>query len=137
MGNIIVLAAPEWSGEPGASYEEIESLKAALPFEPPTEYVDLLRVSNGGEGELALPPLWFQLFDVNFALQLWSDQHYRNEYPNLYFFGSNGGLESIALDMSQPKPWPVVMVDCVAGLESLEIIAPNMASFIYAIGRGG
>src|SRR6218665_864588 len=135
MSSNIVLAAPEWCGAPGAKDEDIAALRSELPFEPPAEYLDLLRVSNGGEGELALPPLWLQLFDISFALQLWSDTHYRKEYPMLFFFGSNGGFESIAVDMSRPKPWPVVMVDCVAGIESSEVISQSMASFIQAIGR--
>jgi hypothetical protein len=101
----------EWRAKQGASGTEIEALLGALPFQPPPEYIALLRLSNGGEGELALRPLWFQLFDVAFSIQLWQDQHHRNEYPNLFFFGSNGGLEFIAFDMSRTQPWPIVMLD--------------------------
>jgi hypothetical protein len=132
--NVLSLAGREWHAVDGASNGEIESLLAALPFEPPPEYIALLRLSNGGEGELALPPLWFQLFDVAFAIRLWQDRHHRSEYPNLFFFGSNGGLESIAFDMSNNQPWPIVMVDCVAGVESAENIASNVGRFIAAVG---
>jgi len=130
----VTLTGREWRAEQGATSTDIDALFAALPFQPPPEYVALLQLTNGGEGELALPPLWFQLFDVAFAIQLWRDQHYRTEYPNLFFFGGNGGLESIAFDMSQPAPWPIVMVDRVAGLESAKSIATNISDFLAALG---
>lgn len=48
---------------------------------------------------MALSPLWFQLFDVEFAIALAEDASYREAFPGLFFFGSSGGLESIAFDM--------------------------------------
>lgn len=124
----------EWRKVDGASLPHIAELKSALPFEPPAEYVEFLRYSNGGEGELALEPLWFQLFDVAYAIQLWRDDNYRREYPDLFFFGSNGGLESIAIDMSCPQPWPIVMVDCIAGLDSARRVSCSIEEFIERVG---
>jgi hypothetical protein len=124
----------EWRKVDGASQPHIAELKSALPFEPPAEYIEFLQYSNGGEGELALEPLWFQLFDVAFAIQSWRDDNYRREYPDLFFFGSNGGLESIAFDMSCSKPWPIVMVDCIAGLDSARRISRSIEEFIERVG---
>jgi hypothetical protein len=50
------------------------------------------------------------------------------------FFGSNGGLESIAFDLRVGPPWPIVMIDQIAGPESAKEIAANMGAFIEAIG---
>ena len=124
----------EWRRVEGAFPSEIAELQSVLPFDPPAEYLEFLRYSNGGEGELSLEPLWFQLFDVAFAIQLWRDENYRREYPDLFFFGSNGGLESIAFDMSNPKPWPVVTVDCIAGLDSAHRISSSVEKFIGRVG---
>ncbi len=134
VADIISSPGREWRRVEGASEQDLARLREALPFEPPVEYLEFLRFSNGGEGELALDPLWFQLFEVAFAIQLWQDQNYRNEYPDLFFFGSNGGMESIAFDMRQPQPWPIVMVDCIAGIESARRIAENIQSFIQKVG---
>jgi hypothetical protein len=49
-------------------------------------------LGNGGNSEeLALSPLWFQLFDVNSAIARATDDFYRAEFPEIFFFGGNGG----------------------------------------------
>ena len=45
-----------------------------------------------------------------------------------------GGVEYLAFDLRVGPPWPVVMIDKVAGPETTEQIAPDMATFIQAIG---
>jgi hypothetical protein len=124
----------EWRPAPGAAPEEIDRLVQALPFTLPGDYVAFLRLTNGGEGEFALAPLWFQLFDVACAIEMWNSPHHRKYYPRHFFFGSNGGLESIAMDMTGVAPWPVVMLDLVAGLESSVTIAPSFTDFLSHVG---
>jgi len=51
------------------------------------------------------------------------------------FFGSNGGLESIAFDFARGSPWGIVMVDWVAGPESTSGTMPNIGALIEAIGK--
>ena len=63
-----------------------------------------------------------------------SNQHVLEQFPTFMFFGSNGGLESIAFDIRVGPPWRIVTVDQVAGAESATAIAPSMAAFIEAIG---
>jgi len=124
----------KWKGAAPASEAEIKALEGVLGVSLPSEYVELLRLNNGGEGELALPPLWFQLFDVKWAMTLAADDSYKAEFPNIFFFGGNGGLESIGFDMRGKDPWPIVAIDRIAGLDSLMIISANIGEFIEAIG---
>jgi hypothetical protein len=133
-----ILSAPnrKWQGAAPASEVEIRALENVLGVSLPSEYVELLRLNNGGEGELALRPLWFELFDVEFAISLATDDFYKAEFPKIFFFGGNGGLESIGFDMRGKQPWPIVAVDCIAGLDSLVIISANIAGFIEAIEIG-
>ena len=131
---ISMLLAREWRAIPGASDAEIQRLTRTLPFSPPSGYIELLKATNGGEGELSLQPLWFNLFDVDFAIQLWDDSNYRLNYPDHFFFGSNGGLESIAMNMTEPSPWPIVAIDPVAGLESSTTIATSFEEFLEQVG---
>src|SRR5215470_16204689 len=113
---------------------DIALLVFKAKIELPSEYLDLLRFSNGGEGPLTLPPLYFQLYGVQECIDLCLNQEIRDRFPTLVFFGSNGGLESIAFDLRTGPPWRIVMVDEIAGAESAEEIAPNMEVFIRAIG---
>jgi len=77
---------------------------------------------------------WFQLYAVKDCIALCLNQDILARFPAFIFFGSNGGLESIAFDLREGPPWRIVMVDQIAGTESAEEIAPNIAGFIEAIG---
>jgi hypothetical protein len=123
-----------WQGSASASETEIREVENVLGISLPSEYVELLLLNNGGEGELALSPLWFQLFDIESVLTQAADDFYKTEFPGILFFGGNGGLESIGFDMRAKQPWPILAVDCIAGLESLETISKNIGDFIKAIG---
>ena len=124
----------EWSGAAPASASEIRELEDTLGVSLPSEYVELLQLNNGGEGELAISPFWFQLFDVTSAITLARDGSYKAEFPNIFFFGGNGGLESIGFDMRVERPWPIVAIDCIAGLDSLVTVSASIGDFIEAIG---
>ncbi len=124
----------KWSGNPPASEAEIFKLIQYCEVKLPDEYLDSLCFSNGGEGDLALPPLLFVLFNVEEVLEMLSDNFYLEEFPEFLFFDGNGGLERIAFDLGKGEPYPVVMVDPIAESDSAIEIAPNMIQFIQAMG---
>ena len=130
-----LLSQPErqWSKAAGANDAEIAELISFIDFDLPDEYLELLRFSNGGEGELALPPRWFLLYEIKEAINSRNDEFHRSMFPNFLFFGSNGGLEMIAFDLTKITN-PIVMVDPIAGQGSAVEIAPNIGEFINAIG---
>lgn len=121
-----------WLAAEPAPADQIEGLLRTYP-DLPADYISLLRISNGGDGELNLPPQWLQLYDARFVADLASDE-IAKWHPGYIFFASNGGLETIAFDTRGPKPWPIVMIDPIAGPESAVVISPSFASFVEAIG---
>jgi hypothetical protein len=123
-----------WVGRPPATDAEIDALRKAVWFDLPPVYVELLRACNGGEGDLAIEPRWFQLFDTRFATEMATLAFYRREFKDFFFFGSNGGGELIGFNMLGQAPWPTVMVDCIAGADSAKEIAPNIDRFVEAVG---
>jgi hypothetical protein len=124
-----------WHGQPGASEADLSRLSAQSSVPVPPLLLELLRFSNGGEGPLALPPLRFVLDDVDFILSNLVAPNMREAYPGMLFFGSNGGLESIAFDTrGAGPPWPIVMLDQVAGNESAVTIARDLEEFLKAVG---
>jgi hypothetical protein len=124
-----------WQTVPGAGEGEIQRLASLAPVRLPAELLALLRSSNGGEGELALPPGWFVLDPVEEIIRCLGEPQEREQFPGFVFFGGNGGLERIALDCREgTEPWPVMMIDPIAGPESSERIAPSFHAFVQAIG---
>lgn len=124
----------KWQGSSPALENQIAKLISVCKIDLPEEFLDLLRFSNSGEGEIALPPLIFRLDTVDEIIDAINNPIYQEEFANFLFFGGNGGLELIALDLRKPKPFPVVMIDPIAGKESAIEIAVNMTEFIKAIG---
>lgn len=125
----------EWHRKAGAERAEIASLVQKSPTELPEGLIALLGYSNGGEGNLALPPLYFVLNTVDEIIRSLYGDFETSEFPGLIFFGGNGGLERIAFDTRDASPpWPIVMVDPIAGLSSVEPIASCFDKFALAIG---
>jgi hypothetical protein len=125
-----------WCRAEPARDDSIRAFQEKSRFAPPPELLDLWRFSNGGEAEdITLPPLLFVLDAVEEATDALDREFETEEFPSLVFFGSNGGLERIALDYRAGAPPSVVMVDPIAGIESAEKIANDISEFIQAIGR--
>ena len=131
IGDILSQPGRTWSGRPGADEAEIEALVAASAYPIPAPILELLRFSNGGEGELALPPMLLVLDPVRRIIAGLDEDE---EYSGLVFIGGNGGLERIALDFRVGEPYPIVTIDPVAGLESAVMIATDADEFVQAIG---
>lgn len=132
-----ILTQPDrrWTSVPGAPEERVRRLASLAPVRLPGALLDLLRFSDGGEGELALPPYWFVMDSVSAIVHSLLDPSEREQYAGFVFFGGNGGLERLALDCrSGTEPWPVVMIDPIAGPESAEPVAPRFEVFAAAIG---
>jgi SMI1 / KNR4 family (SUKH-1) len=114
----------------------VDRLKAGAPVPLPEEYLALLRLHDGGEGELGAEPGWFCLWPA--AEVLANNREY--ELPQLLhgFFGigSNGGGELLALDCRGRQPWPVVMVPFIP-LDAAEakLVAADFSGFVRLLGR--
>ena len=59
--NILSDSSAKWSRNDQASTEAIQDLVSKCAIELPGKYLEFLRYSNGGEGELGVEPGWFQL----------------------------------------------------------------------------
>ena len=124
----------DWRREPPATETDILGLVAVCPVKLPEEYLDLLRYSHGGEGSVALPPHWFVLDRVDVVIDIQGDEFYRESFRGFWFFGGNGGGEMLAFDLRGDEPWPIVMIDPIAGPECSQKIAQSFAEFLEAIG---
>lgn len=124
-----------WIAKPPAEEQEIDRLRSVIRFDLPSEYLDLLRRCNGGEGPLALEPLWLQLWSVTEVIEYarWKLPAWR--FSGYFFFGANGASESIAMRRTVEGKLEIVMLDTLVGLDSAEVIATDFKTFIDAIGK--
>jgi hypothetical protein len=127
------LANRRWHSDPPPDQDAFRRFLRIFPKPFPAGYLELIQHCDGGDGELALPPQWFVLDSVDHTIDTNRNDLYAFEFPHLFFFGGNGGLEMIAFD-TQSDPWPVVMIDPIAGLSSVKVIAADFEAFLAQVG---
>jgi hypothetical protein len=95
-----------------ATTEQIALLRQSLPSETPSDYFEFFTRSDGGH-------VWFdkedpigfgcvRIYSVSRMLQLQSS--FAKVFPSLLVIGSDQGTQYFGYDMSDSKPWPIVML---------------------------
>jgi len=129
-------SSANWSRNAPATSEAIQDLVSGCALDLPVDYLEFLRFSNGGEGELGVEPGWFQLWPAGQVNQLNEGYEVAANVPGLFGFGSNGAGEMFAFDTHSEMPWPIVMIPFIPmELESSKTITLDFGSFIKQIGR--
>ena len=126
----------DWGRELPATEEVVANLVAASTFELPEDYLNFLRCSNGGEGELGVQPGWFQIWRAEDVIIFGSDFEVPQYAPGFFAFGSNGGGEILAFDTRTHSPWSVVALPCI-GLAPDEAmsVAESFIGFAAQMGK--
>lgn len=62
----------DWTQNKGATEEDISRFISKVGRTLPKEHLNLLRKQNGGEGGLALEPMWLEIFEVRNISQILS-----------------------------------------------------------------
>jgi hypothetical protein len=115
----------KWLKNEGASTDALRVLAAAVEVGLPQEYLDLLTFSNGGEGPLPAPFHTLCLDDAESAAEPGRVELFKSLYPGWFIFGSDGGSELYAFDLTGDKPWPVVRFDGIDPEGSVEEVAES------------
>ena len=90
-------SGPDWTRAPPASAQVLDELRITFPSLPAV-YYSLLAQTNGGEGELAVEPGWFQLWPAEAVAERNTGYEVAGALPGCVAIGSNGGGELFALD---------------------------------------
>jgi hypothetical protein len=134
---VIAEAQAGWQHMPGpADPAALEGLTSGAPIPLPAEYLALLRLHDGGEGELGAEPGWFQLWPAADVLAANREFQLPEFLPGFFGFGSSCGGELLALDCRGQLPWPVVMVPFIPldAAEALPVTA-DFGGFVRLLGR--
>ncbi|MFN0077187.1 MAG: SMI1/KNR4 family protein [Prosthecobacter sp.] len=114
-----------------ASEAALRMLVDGSAFELPTAYIELLRRSNGCEGDLNIDPGYLVLWKVEEVHEFNRDYEVPKWAPGFMGFGSNGGGELIAFDFRSSGDPRVSMIPMI-GMEpdaAIEL-APNFETFV-------
>ena len=124
-----------WYREDPASPDDIEELVLKSGLQLPKDYIDFLKLSNGGEGELPVDPYWFQIWSADEVLEHNEGYQVKEYLPGFFAFGSNGGGELLAFDTRKEGAWPVYMVPFIPMDESgAQKVSPDFLSFAEMFG---
>lgn len=128
--------AADWYRQAPAPEEAIQALIRDTGLDFPEEYLGLLRYSNGGEGELAVDPLWFVIFPVQDVVERNQGLQIAKWLPGYFAFGSSGGGCSLLFNTRESRPWKVYWADDV-GMEEEYVSesTPDFGAFIRAMGH--
>ena len=113
----------QWQKVAGAAPHAIDVLRSIAPVDLPESYYSLLLFSNGGQGPLAVQPLWFCLYPAEEAAKTQLDGTFREFFEGLFVIGSSGGGEALAFDLRESEPYPVVAFD-MANANLSESVTP-------------
>jgi hypothetical protein len=98
----------ELNRRPGATDAMIAESERKLGLKLPAEYVEFLKVSNGGEGFIG-PNAYVMLWPVEELAERNRSYEVGDATPGLLIFGSNGGGEAYGFDIRTPH-FPIVQV---------------------------
>jgi hypothetical protein len=135
VATVIADSLPGWQYlPPPADPADIGDLASSAPIHLPSEYLDLLRLHDGGEGELGANPGWFQLWPASKVLEYNQGYELPKCFPGYFGFGSSGGGDLLGFDCRGSEPWPVITAPLI-GLDPVEEVAESFGAFVRLLGR--
>jgi hypothetical protein len=110
LRSLLLSGRYKWEGNLPAKPEDIATLEAAFPVPLPTDYLSLLRLSDGGDAELSGYPcyvrIWFALKPVDF-----SDGYQVSRWlPGFIGLGDNCGPDMVGFDTRRGEPYSVCAI---------------------------
>jgi hypothetical protein len=97
----------------------------------PIAYLELLRLSNGGEVALKVSPFNLCLDTAEAALDFWKSG--TSTLEGVFVFGGNGGGELLAFDMRKPGNPPIISFDPIDPEGSIEHVASSLEDLMSLI----
>jgi hypothetical protein len=134
--NLLGDSAAKWNRNPPAATDAIQDLVSECAIDLPDEYLEFLRFSNGGEGELGVEPGWFQIWPAEQVLELNKVYEVDTNVPGFFAFGSNGGGEMLVFDVRSKQPWSIAMIPFIPmQSDMVKTIALDFEAFVRQMGK--
>jgi hypothetical protein len=111
----------------GATQKELNTLCQITTISLPKDYLNFLRLTNGGEGTIG--QTYLALWSVKDLIDLNVAYHVSEYTPGLFLIGTDGGSEAFGYDLNDPTQ-PIIMVPLMLDPEYVKKIAPTFTAFL-------
>ena len=124
-----------WRSEMPASEFAIQQLLIDCGLPLPSAYLNQLRRSNGGEGDLAIEPGWVSFWKAEKVMELNRGYEVANNIPGFFGFGSNAGGEMLAFKVVGSGQFPIYMIPFIGmSEEDAVLLVEDFEAFSEAVG---
>jgi hypothetical protein len=107
LRTIVLGGEHQWVGNPPATPEAVADLVAWSPVRLPSEYLGLLRLSDGGHASLSGYPSYSRIWQARTAVEYNRDYEIQRWLPGFVGFGDDGGPVIVGFDTRRGPPYPV------------------------------
>ncbi len=106
--------------------ETIKNIEETFDVKLPQDYIEYMKNTNGYTG--MIKEEYYDIWGLEDIVSGNNDYHVQEFFPNLIYFGSNGGDEALAFDKSNNMS--IVLVPFIGTEEDKIVIADNFNNFI-------
>ncbi|SRR5258705_6885650 len=107
MDDLIKTISSDWSGESGATVNQLRQVETAFGFKLPDDYKKVMLWSNGGEGPIG--SAYLSLWATQKIKKLNEDYQIRKYLPHMVAIGTDRGGKAFALDYSESDANPTLI----------------------------
>ncbi len=102
-----------WDANPMAAEADITALVSFCPVVLPSEYLELLRSSDGGDAQRSGYPSYVRFWSARMAIEYNQSYEIERWLPGFVGIGDNGGSELVGFDTRFGQPYRVCTIPFV------------------------
>jgi hypothetical protein len=126
----------KWDQAEPATEADLHNIQLRFGARVPKDYLDFLRISNGGEGSLPVQPWWFVIWAAETIIERWIAYEMEEYIPGYLAFGSNGGGEAFVFNLNAATPERVYIMPFIGMEPGQEIlVASSFKEFVRLFGK--
>lgn len=110
LRSLLLGGGHQWDANAPATEDAIAALVSASPVPLPSEYLALLRLSDGGAASLSGYPGYVRIWAARTAVEHNRDYEVERWLPGFVGFGDNGGPDMVGFDTRSGKPYRVCAI---------------------------
>lgn len=137
LRKLVAESGVNWHRADPANEPDLQALLSHFGDAVPADYLDFLRITNGGEGELPAWPWFFVIWAAETVIERWNEHKMEEFIPRYMAFGSNAGDEMLVFNLESERPDRVYAMPYVGMQPGAEIpVADSFRSFVGKFGKG-